>query len=446
MEMGLPPPASLEAHPVKPRRKKRAPGNPLQVGISSYITSSGLSEHDAKADGLCVQDLPKRYTIYATLLLLQINFPIHSLHWRDVYTRLNTSQRFELFTNIAQSFARAGQPVTHIAINARIPNTDSDQDAGGPAEENVLRRPSNLQPLFGEFGPSRLLDAAALVPSQLDFDAAFWVSMQQNEGIHQVWAPRWTMFSRGNVTEKARILYGDGGDHHFPGLTQDQLGHAVDELDVADLYIGIGYFAFSYLARGVKRVWGWDLNPWSIEGLKRGCNANGWRCLVVNIDEQGELRGTSAADVAKQLSDLDDPVRCIAFCGDNKGAISVMASIRQMLRGSGSVPLLPKIRHVNLGLLPTSTRSWKTAMSLVDLASGGWVHVHENVDLHQITTRSHAIVDEMQGLLKECGLNDWRVDCQHVEEVKSYGPGVVHCVFDIFLQAAASQSQTTAAF
>lgn len=43
-----------------------------------------------------------------------------------------------------------------------------------------------------------------------------------------------------------------------------------------DLYCGIGYFTFSYLAAGAKTILGWDLNPWSMEGLRRGAVANKW--------------------------------------------------------------------------------------------------------------------------------------------------------------------------
>ena len=37
-----------------------------------------------------------------------------------------------------------------------------------------------------------------------------------------------------------------------------------------DLYAGIGYFAFSYAKAGVGKVLCWEINPWSVDGLRRG--------------------------------------------------------------------------------------------------------------------------------------------------------------------------------
>src|SRR5690606_6675835 len=47
-----------------------------------------------------------------------------------------------------------------------------------------------------------------------------------------------------------------------------------------DLYAGIGYFAFSYARLGL-RVLCWEVNPWSVEGLRRGAEANGFGVRVM---------------------------------------------------------------------------------------------------------------------------------------------------------------------
>ncbi|RMZ90305.1 hypothetical protein DV736_g2476, partial [Chaetothyriales sp. CBS 134916] len=262
--------------PDKPirRRTKAIPTNPLQAGILSFLARSGR-----KVDILTTDSVPKRFTLYSPALLLPGNFAKHGLAWTAVYDSLDDEAKQDLFASIAETFRRSGKDVSRIAINAAIPSTVGLKD-----HDNKLRSPSQLLPVYGDFGPSSLYEKAD-GPTQADFEAAFWLSTSQDAGISQIWAPRWTMFSRGNIREKARILRHN--DHEFPGMTEKELGTPVGEAEVLDMYVGIGYFAFSYLKSGVKRVWAWDLNPWSIEGLRRGCEKNGWRHLVVRITENG---------------------------------------------------------------------------------------------------------------------------------------------------------------
>jgi tRNA wybutosine-synthesizing protein 2 len=367
-----------------------------------------------------------------------VNFATHSARWHDVYNNLDANQRRGLFASVVRAFSTAGQKVTHIAINAPISALESS-GRSSLENENTLRSPTNLTPVYGDFGPSSLLDRAANAPSRLDLDAAFWVSTQQSQNVSQVWAPRWTMFSRGNVSEKKRILGCEDGASHFPGLTEPELGQNLVEVDVVDMYVGVGYFTFSYLARGVGRVWGWDLNPWSIEGLRRGCEANGWRCLIVGVSEDGSLDGLSIEHLGHLLSESEadgenNPIRCVGFRGDNKWAAHTMAGLAKVVGSKPEHRTGPRVRHVNLGLLPTSRAGWEPALSMVDGKLGGWLHVHENVDVRQIEDRLQHIVHEMDGLLVREREGCWRAACQHVERVKTYAPGVMHCVFDIRVQ------------
>ncbi|RMZ84738.1 hypothetical protein DV737_g985, partial [Chaetothyriales sp. CBS 132003] len=242
------------------------------AGILSFLARSGR-----KADTLTTHTVPKRFTLYSPALFLPGNFAEHGLAWTAVYDSLDDEAKQNLFASIAESFCRSGKDVSRIAINAAIPSTIGLKD-----QENRLRSPCQLLPVYGDFGPSSLHEQTGRA-TKADFDAAFWLSASQDAGISQVWAPRWTMFSRGNTREKARILRHD--ERKFPGMTEKELGTPVGEAEVLDMYVGIGYFAFSYLKNGVKRVWGWDLNPWSIEGLRRGCEKNGWRHLIVQVAE-----------------------------------------------------------------------------------------------------------------------------------------------------------------
>lgn len=323
--------------------------------------------------------------------------------------------------------------MTHIAVNAPIALTDAH------GQENRLRSPTGLVPLYGDFG-NRPLDATAAEgnaqqPSAADFEGALWVRTAQNHGIVQIWAPLYTMFSRGNITEKARIL-GQGGAsaHEFEGLDDHSLlDQSVADICVVDMYAGIGYFVFSYLRRGVRRVWGWELNSWSVEGLRRGCVANGWGCIVVKLNGEGGF-DESIQDLVANLSETD---RVVIFYGDNRCAADILTEVKDIMERKGT---WNPVRHVNLGLLPSSQPSWENACRMVDARRGGWLHIHENVDIRDIEQKKQEVVDEIIWL-RTLVLDGWDVfeepiaHCGHVEQVKTYAPGVMHCVFDVRLSA-----------
>lgn len=315
-----------------------------------------------------------------------------------------------------------GMGVTHVAANAPIAPTDPQ------GQENRIRSPVGLVPLYGDFGPPPSADGENVQPSETDLQSAFWVRTVQNHGIAQTWAPLYTMFSRGNITEKARVL-GQGGV--FEGLDSLSLqGDEVEDISVIDMYAGIGYFVFSYLKRGVKRVWGWEINGWSIEGLRRGCNENEWDCKVIKVRGDGELESESIPEL---VASLDDTVRVVIFHGDNQFAAGILNQIRHAMKPQ----TWNRIRHVNLGLLPSSRPSWSTATGMIDVEKGGWIHVHENVDVREIDQKKDDIVADIRQLrAQQCLPQDSAeptVECRHVERVKTYAPGIMHCVFDIRL-------------
>ncbi|KAL4872655.1 hypothetical protein BDV12DRAFT_193377 [Aspergillus spectabilis] len=399
--------------------------NPLQKGIGDFITHispSLLSKHAPSLEEL-LSSLPKRYTIYEPMLLLPLNVFTHPPAWGSLYESLSNDQRKALYTSIANAFARFG--VTHIAMNAPIVLRDP---AG---HENRMRSPTGLVPLHGDFSHTVPAsgDSGGSQPSGTDYEEAFWVRTMQNQGIVQIWAPLYTMFSRGNITEKARIL---GAGSRFEGLDEGTLcGEVVGNVAVVDMYAGIGYFVFSYLRRGVKRVWGWEINGWSVEGLRRGCIENGWGCRVVRVGSDGQL-SVPAGELVKMLSETE---RVVIFHGDNELAADVMEEVRVAME---RLQAWTSIRHVNLGLLPSSSGSWDNACKIIDKGKGGWVHVHENVDVHEIEKKKTEITATMEKLWAESA------ECRHVEQVKTYAPGVMHCVFDLELSPhhAVSASNT----
>ncbi|KAL6244159.1 S-adenosylmethionine-dependent methyltransferase [Rhinocladiella similis] len=503
---------TAQRHSQRKQTRPKKPANPLVRGILAFCSKSGIAvldstdstdtSRDAAANildsnlTLSLNDIPKRYTSYPPLLLLPHNFPTHNQSWAAVYSALSEENKKALFQCIAE-IGFAGQKISRIAINAPIaaahhqeeedddvdPDHDPDVDAAASAEteylrsgeqrkkENVMRSPSGLVPVHGDWGTSSPAgvgeSSISKSPTRRDFSDVFWTSASQHRGITQCWAPLYTMFSRGNVSEKARILGistgpgtgtgsskggatdGDAngnGNVMFPGLTSEELQEPPDGTDVIDFYVGIGYFAFCYLMREVRRVYGWDINPWSIEGLRRGCEANGWTCLVIRVDEHGEMVDQTPVDVARSIVGHDQGrdhgkqhpgVRCVAFLGDNQWADKVMGEIQR-----AGVAL--NIRHANLGLLPTSRGSWENAVKAIcgsghDNGNGGWLHIHENVDVRDIEKMKTEITHDIDSLVKrrqasgqqELDVASWTVSCDHVEQVKTYAPGVMHCVYDV---------------
>lgn len=224
------------------------------------------------------------------------------------------------------------------------------------------------------------------------------------------------MFSRGNLSEKTRVL-------HLESLTRDRLGGVEPkEISAVDLYAGIGYFAFSYAKAGVGKVLCWEINEWSVEGLRRGAIENRWRCKVVK-DEQvcAQRDGKSSTEIER----LDvQGEQMVDFEENNHKAPERVKALRSQI---------PPVRHVNCGFLPSSSGSWETAVRLLDPLQGGWIHAHENVNAKEIDLRKLEVVETFRAIANTSGLSRsaFRVACEHVEVVKSYGPGIYHCVFDI---------------
>jgi tRNA wybutosine-synthesizing protein 2 len=358
------------------------------------LSSSTIDDID-----IFVKKLQKSYVRYGDdfLLLPSTAFDL------PAYSLLDPEEVNSLYQAIA-----TGLGVTHIATTRPIPLTS---DGHGQQEWNMLRAPLNFQPLYGDFGPETCSDP----PSAEDFEQAYWVTAKQS-GIYQMWAPRWTMFSRGNVSEKARLL------------TLPSVISAVEEgrkegsgSCAVDLYAGIGYFAFSYLKAGVDKVLCWDINPWSIEGLIRGARKNKWAARHFTDRDLEEL------DV------LPIDARLLVFNEDNRNAV---------MRTEHHLPVgLPPIRHVNCGLLPTSKDSWETAVQLINEELGGWLHVHENFAVAEIEQKAEEVRSEIQRLNDRvaCERHGGSADAKRVVTVectnrlKSYAPGVMHCVIDIHI-------------
>ncbi|KAF2217065.1 hypothetical protein CERZMDRAFT_64404 [Cercospora zeae-maydis SCOH1-5] len=354
--------------------------------------------------------LSRSHTIYGTLLI----FPHNALSDPEWLPLLPLTP--DILDDLWQRICKECK-ITHIASNKPIP----PQNADAEHSENILRAPINFTPIFGNFGPER---ASQYPPTEEDFAKAFWVTAKQN-GIYQAWAPRWTMFSRGNISEKARLLT-------LPSVIQAaaEAAHARDGadgnagFDVVDLYAGIGYFTFSYVKAGARKVFCWDLNPWSVEGLVRGARKNKWDVKVLATGESGN-------EAAMEVIGKSD-AKILVFNESNEMAPERLQNLSKYC--------VLNIRHVNLGMLPSSRKALELAATFVSLRPKGWLHVHENFLVEEIGERSEEMRQEFERILlasrnpylEELGNGQKvEVEIEYVNKLKSYAPGVMHCVIDI---------------
>jgi tRNA wybutosine-synthesizing protein 2 len=385
-----------------PRPKNKPKPNPILTAVKAWAATLPPS-HSDQADTLALT-APKRWVVYEPMVLLPAGSFTNPI-WESI---LNDQQidPSQLWTDILESISRTTKSVlTHLAVNEGIPLQRSGE------EENILRSPTGLRILHGDFGPV----VTSPVPTEQDFEQAFWVTTRQN-GISQTWAPRYTMFSRGNVTEKARLL-----DFHS---SQSLVSHRVEGGRLrngwaVDLYGGIGYFVFSYARLGL-RVLAWEINPWSVEGLRRGAGMNGWEVRVVR---DTQVAG-SAGEVIFGTDGKGEENRIVVFLQDNRHAEGI---VRELRLGGRDVDVV----HVNCGLLPASTDTWQPALRILGEGEG-WLHLHENVGVGDIESRREEIGGIFNGWLDVEG-GGRTAEVEHVEKVKTFAPGVWHCVFDVYV-------------
>lgn len=384
----------------KPKPRSR-PVNPITAAIQSWVNVSlpplESAGQDLRNENL-INSAPKRFTIYEPLALLPTG-SFTSEAWASALGACDEAARNSLWQSILQEISKTGQGVvTHLAVNEGIP-----LHKAGEEDENVRRSPSGLRMLFGDFGPS---EGVGEHPMKSDFEDAFWVGTKQN-GILQTWAPRWTMFSRGNVKEKARLL-----GFKCPSLAKGTKEEQRESWAV-DLYAGIGYFVFSYAALGM-RVLCWEINPWSVEGLRRGALANKWSVKVVEGDDL-------LLPVDQVLAGGE---KIIVFLESNEKALERIGEIQE-------TGLARNIEHVNCGFLPTSEPVWKSAWEVTKFAPDAWLHLHENVGVEDIESRRGSIQGTFETWAAASGADSRTPKAEHVEQVKTFAPGVWHCVFDV---------------
>jgi tRNA wybutosine-synthesizing protein 2 len=229
------------------------------------------------------------------------------------------------------------------------------------------------------------------------------------------------MFANGNVGEKRRLA-------EVAGASKG------NELEAAvDLFAGIGYFAFSLAKARYAPVLCWELNAWSLEGLRRGAGGNGWGCYDVvggrndGLTDERDAMDEDEDECSGGIHSLPDAAlshRFLLFHESNARALHRIHSLRHRL---------PPIRHVSCGYLPSSASSWADAVRILDPQRGGWVHAHENCAVGDVEQRARDVQALFQSAADQLD-GRRRVVCEHVERVKTYAPGVLHCVFDMRIE------------
>jgi tRNA wybutosine-synthesizing protein 2 len=406
--------------------------NPISAAVLSWLATAPTPSERQKQ--LNVEELlqtpllveaPKRWTIYEPMVLLPSG-SFTSPPWQATLELMLPAEVDDLWRLILKSISHhTKRTLTHLAVNEAIPAATLSSDVSGrDIHDNILRSPVGIRRLHGCFGSSKLLCANGEV-GQEDFAQAFWVSTKQN-GIQQFWAPLWTMFSRGNVKEKARLLTFHDEVEVTGTPTAVQRRRQLDSSQLrgkwaVDLYAGIGYFVFSYVKLGL-RVLAWDLNPWSLEGMRRGAVANGWSIAIFTRDDS----------IAKVLQAVHQNTQVIVFQEDNKHAETRI----QDLWAHG---LDLDVLHVNCGLLPSSKDSWRTALAITG-RHRAWLHLHENVAVADIRSRQMEIQENLNGYLTTLSADQGRIlMTEHVERVKTFAPDVWHCVFDVYSSENAAE-------
>ena len=218
--IGLQKHADLISYHIQPLGAERQTKPVQGKNKLGHIIDQWLLSHPSNLSAVLVEKAVSThqwsYTIYPPLLLL----PSSSFArdpWASILTVDFQAYREKLLASICKAFN-----VTHIALNGAIPANSTDTNT------NILRSPTRLTPLYGDFGPD-LAQPPTYEPTAADFESAFWCSTTQN-GIYQTWAPRYTMFSKGNLSEKARVL-------NLPSLTREGLGGLNPEgISAVDLY------------------------------------------------------------------------------------------------------------------------------------------------------------------------------------------------------------------
>ncbi|KAF8941026.1 tRNA methyltransferase tyw3 [Dissophora ornata] len=428
----------------------QTPLEKLQQSITAFLTpflqswatespSSGhLIENEQLSTDLLPQliaAIPQKWEHYSDFTLLPPTAFLIA-PWPAVLKRLQASDQAqegrESEKNVMAQWEQLIQEALqsgHIARKAIIPVQD------------VLRRPK-IRPLTGDWKlhnryktwieddlnllehqdvetagdkHSNSLDTEDTLPTKENFSQAYWAETCQNH-VWYNWAPMFTMFSAGNITEKERVA------KSRPIF--DAKGKVV-----VDLYAGIGYFSLVYLVHaGAKAVHACEWNPWSVQGLLQGADKNEilwkvYRGKAIDSSDKSsrEEQPFEQKDMLVQPRTLGkktkDYGQLIVYPGDNAQWIGFFEN---------------QAHHVNLGLIPSAEPGWVLGVRALCPKEGGYLHVHHNIRVGEEQTFKSYLLQSLQDLFAKWKQGEpWSIHIQHMENVKSFAPMVFHYVVDV---------------
>ncbi|KAF9941365.1 tRNA methyltransferase tyw3 [Mortierella antarctica] len=454
----------------------QTPLEKLQQGVSDFLTpflqawGQDTSNTQSTDSQLVLDDLPRllaslpqKWEHYSDFTLLPSSAFL-TAPWPTVMKHLITldqeqarnSDPLNADDRVMAKWERLIQDAlqsSHIARKAIIPVND------------ILRRPT-IRPLTGDWklhnrykswieddlhllehqeiedttipGNNTTADSAeSLQPSKDDFRQAFWAETCQNH-VWYTWAPMFTMFSAGNITEKERVA------KSRPIF--DAKGKTV-----VDLYAGIGYFALVYLIHaGAKVVHACEWNPWSVEGLAQGAGRNGipWKKYLgasVAAPPNGAASSTAMSTTTTWESTSQEAVR-----QGRLQAFETSPAERALVPGKkpksyGNLIIYPgdnaqwidafenQAHHVNLGLIPSAEPGWVLGVRALCPREGGYLHVHHNIRVGEEESFKKYLLDSLRDLFAiwKTSSAPWSIHIRHLENVKSFAPLVFHYVVDV---------------
>jgi tRNA wybutosine-synthesizing protein 2 len=71
-------------------------------------------------------------------------------------------------------------------------------------------------------------------------------------------------------------------------------------------------------------------------------------------------------------------------------------------------------------------------LDVLDKHAGGWIHVHENFAVKEIESKAEDVRKEFQHMV-DCNGRSKSVELEYINRLKSYAPGVIHCVLDLHI-------------
>ncbi|KAI9292607.1 hypothetical protein K502DRAFT_71610 [Neoconidiobolus thromboides FSU 785] len=360
--------------------KKSSPYQQLLTLSFNYFQSkTNLSESELLQ--LLQKTLPKKWELYNQFLLL----PLNCFHQHDLVPLNPSFSWTEFFTSYMHHVFLPLFQVTHIAKKVSI------------TPDDVLRRPT-IQAYYGNFD--------------------HYFNLVTQNSITYCWAPKYTMFSQGNIKEKIRV-------------TKEKIFQLENQI-VLDLYAGIGYFTLPYLLKcGAKRVYACEWNPYSVVGLIKGAEINGVSYeLVKEIKNENNQHMFQVIDkyvkkieddnkddnrISNSIENIEKDIKLIILPGNNEDFINYYQN---------------KVDRVNLGLIPTSFQGYELAILALNKQCGGYLHIHENVVQNEENNKIQQIQQELKQIFNKYNYFNWTILLINAVIIKNYGPLVYHMVFD----------------